>query len=257
MRRVIFNQKGGVGKSTITCNLAAISAHSGHRTLVIDMDPQCNATHYLLGDLPESSTNTLMDFFHSQLKFRRDVRSPEDCILKTPFKNLDIMPSDPELDDLQTKLESRYKMFKLRDALEELSSYSHIYIDTPPALNFYTRSALIAAHACLVPFDCDEFSRRALYLLLENVEEVRNDHNPNLKIEGIVINQYQSRAKLHRRIVEELRKDDMPVLDCFLSSSVKIRESHEQAMPMIHLDARHKLSQEFRELYDLLKNSAR
>jgi cellulose biosynthesis protein BcsQ len=86
-----------------------------------------------------------------------------------------------------------------RCAGETGRDYDRIYIDTPPALNFYTRSALIAAQGCLIPFDCDDFSRRALYTLLENVQEIQSDHNADLKVEGIVVNQFQPRANLPQR----------------------------------------------------------
>jgi len=160
------------------------------------------------------------------------------------------MPSHPQLDELHSKLESRYKIYKLRDALAELSdAYDRIYIDTPPALNFYTRSALIAAQGCLIPFDCDDFSRRALYNLLENVQEIQADHNGELKVSGIVVNQFQPRASLPQKLVQELLDEGLPVLQPYLSSSVKVKESHQQAKPMIHLDARHKLTQELQALH--------
>ncbi|ANQ86370.1 ParA family protein [Azoarcus olearius] len=253
MRRVVFNQKGGVGKSTITCNLAAISAQQGLRTLVIDLDPQGNSTHYLLGDSAEEVDATLAGFFDQTLNFKLNPRRTADFVVATPFDRLDLMPSHPQLEELQSKLESRYKIYKLRDALDELAdSYDRVYIDTPPALNFYTRSALIAANACLIPFDCDDFSRRALYALLENVDEIRADHNRDLAVEGIVVNQYQPRASLPQKVVQELIDEGLPVLSPYLSASVKIKESHEQARPMIHLEPKHKLSQEFVALHDTL-----
>ncbi|MFN4065370.1 ParA family protein [Parazoarcus communis] len=253
MRRVVFNQKGGVGKSTITCNLAAISAQQGLRTLVIDLDPQGNSTHYLLGAPGEAQDITLADFFDQTLNFKLNPKATTDFVLASPFERLHVMPSHPQLEELQGKLESRYKIYKLRDALDELADqYDCIYIDTPPALNFYTRSALIAANACLIPFDCDDFSRRALYSLLENVEEIKADHNNKLAVEGIVVNQYQARASLPQKVVQELIEEGLPVLEPYLSSSIKIKESHEQSKPMIHLDARHKLSQEFVALHDTL-----
>jgi len=160
----------------------------------------------------------------------------------------------PQLEELQGKLESRHKIYKLREALAELDGdYDRIYIDTPPALNFYTRSALIAAQGCLIPFDCDDFSRRALYALLENVQEIQADHNADLKVEGIVVNQFQPRANLPLKLVQELIDEGLPVLQPYLSASVKIRESHQQATPMIHLDARHKLTLDFVSLHDTLR----
>ena len=261
MRRVVFNQKGGVGKSTITCNLAAIAAHRGQRTLVVDLDRQGNSSRYLMGDLMGDSTGNAAsapmpgaaEFFDATLKF--SVREPKasDFIVQTPWENLHLMPASPALDELHSKLESRHKIYKLRDALRELEDdYDAIWIDTPPALNFYTRSALIAAQGCLIPFDCDDFSRRALYGLLESVKEIQADHNRELVVEGIVVNQYQPRASLPQRTVQELIDEGLPVRQPYLSASVKIRESHELSRPMIHLDPRHKLTQEFVALYETL-----
>ncbi|MBT9503874.1 MAG: ParA family protein [Burkholderiaceae bacterium] len=253
MRRVVFNQKGGVGKSTITSNLAAIAAFQGQRTLVVDLDPQGNSTRYLLGDAADEPQPGAAEFLETTLKF--SVRAPKtsDFIVATPWENLHLMGSSPLLDELHGKLESRYKIYKLRDALVELGEdYDQIWIDTPPALNFYTRSALIAAETCLIPFDCDDFSRRALYSLLESVTEIQADHNKGLTVEGIVVNQFQPRAVLPQRTVDELIAEGLPVLQPYLSSSVKMKESHELSRPMIHLDPRHKLTQQFVELYEAL-----
>ncbi len=270
MRRVIFNKKGGVGKSTISCNLAAISASKGYKTLVIDLDTQGNSTHYLLGenafrehqataneDEHHGIDKTLADFFNSTLGVSLFTKNAGDSlkesIHQTPFPNLDVLPSHPELEHQQSKLESRYKIFKLKEALDKLGHYDHIYIDTPPALNFYTRSALIAANSCLIPFDCDDFSRQALYSLLETVEEIKQDHNAELEVEGIIVNQFQSRAKLPQRLVNELIEEGQPVLNTKLSPSVKVRESHSECQPLIHFSPKHKITEEFMTLFDELE----
>ena len=253
MRRVVFNQKGGVGKSTITCNLAAIAAHQGWRTLVVDLDPQGNSSRYLLGDAAVEPNPGAAEFFEATLKFSLRPQATTDFIVETPWENLHLMPASAALDELHGKLESRYKIYKLRDALAALADdYDAIWIDTPPALNFYTRSALIAADACLIPFDCDDFSRRALYGLLQTVKEIQADHNAELRVEGIVVNQFQPRASLPQRTVQELIDEGLPVLAPYIGASVKIKESHEQARPLIHLDARHKVTQEFVALFESL-----
>jgi chromosome partitioning protein len=254
MRRVVFNHKGGVGKSTIACNLAAVSAAGGARVLVVDLDPQGNSTQYLLGKHGRELEPTLAGFFEQVLGFPLRPKKPDEFIHGTRFDRLDVLPSHPMLAELQDKLESRYKIFKLREALAELDKqYDFIYLDTPPALNFFTRSALIATDCCLIPFDCDDFSRRALYALLEDIAEIRADHNAGLAVEGIVVNQFLPRASLPHKLVQRLLDDGLPVLHPYLSSSVKIRESHECATPLIYMTPKHKLTQEYVALHASLE----
>ncbi len=253
MALVVFNQKGGVGKSTIACNLAAISAAQGHATVLIDLDPQGNSTHYLLGAQVHDDQPTVASFFDQTLSFTFNPLPAHQFVVSSPFDGLDVMAGSQRLDELQSKLESRHKIYKLREALQQLAeSYDRVYIDTPPALNFYTRSALMGASGCLIPFDCDDFSRQALYTLLANVDEIRADHNPALRIKGIVVNQFQPRAHLPQRLVQELIDEGLPVLAPYLPSSVKVRESHQLARPMVHLDPRHKLTQALVAVHDQL-----
>ena len=144
MIRVVFNQKGGVGKSTLVCNLAAIAAAEGESTLVIDLDAQGNSTHYLLGGEVVDEDAGSAGLFADSLSYRLRSRDPMDFVAETPFENLHLMPGGPPLAELQTKLETKLKIYKLREALESLKGrYKQIWIDTPPALNFYTLSALI------------------------------------------------------------------------------------------------------------------
>lgn len=253
MIRVVFNQKGGVGKSSIASNLAAISASRGIKTLLIDLDSQCNSTHYLLGRAAQVGDRHIGTFFAQTLSLRSLGRAKlHDYISASPYTNLDVLPAAQDLGDLMAQLEAKHKIFKLRDGLKSLRGYDAVYIDTPPAFNFYSMSALIAADTCLIPFDCDEFARRALYTLLDNIDETRADHNEDLRVEGIVVNQYQPRASLPKRIVEQLKGEGLPVIDAFLSSSVKMRESHDQGLPLIHMAPKHKLTEEMLALFDRL-----
>lgn len=251
MRRVIFNEKGGVGKSSIACNLAAINAEKGKKTLIVDLDPQCNSTHYVLGQKDIHVTNTIAGYYEQVLSMFS--RSVTECIHETPFANLDIIPASAELQAIQQKLESRYKIYKLRDLLVDLEKeYEAIYIDTAPAANFYTRSALIASNNCLIPFDCDAFSRQALYNVAAVINEVREDHNKELKLEAIIANQFQPRANFPKQIIQELRDEELPVAWTCLNHSVKMRESHQANKPLIYLAPKHSLTQAFIDLHNEL-----
>jgi chromosome partitioning protein len=252
MRRVIFNQKGGVGKSTITCNLAAISAVEGLRTLVIDLDIQGTATQYLLGKKFSDANKTIALFFKDSLSlglFGGQSIGLETLVHETPFPNLSVIASHPDLEPLQSRLESRHKIFKLKEALDKLEGFDAVYIDTPPILNFYSQSALIAADKCLIPFDCDAFAKDALFSLMQALAEVKADHNQNLEIEGIVVNQFQRQANLPTQLVEELIKEGHRVLNTKISPSVKVRESHTHSQPLVHYAPTHKLTDEFRALH--------
>ncbi len=256
MRRVIFNLKGGVGKTSITCNLAAISARQGLRTLVVDLDPQGNSSHYLLGKPASEYADNLAGFFEQMLSFSVFTRKAEDFIHPTPFENLHVMPSSPELKYLEHKLEAKHKIYKLKSTLSRLADqYDRIYIDTAPALNFYTHSALIAANHCLIPFDCDDFSRQALYTILGEIQEIQEDHNSGLRVEGIVVNQFDARARLPAVLVDALIDEGLPVMPTKLSSSIVMRESHQERMPLVYLAPNHALTRKFVQLHNSL-NSA-
>lgn len=269
--RVIFNKKGGVGKTTITCNLAAISASTGKKTLVIDLDPQANASQYLLSDRYKEIKEkglTIFDFFKASMDggsifdfnpFFSHLNSPkakpESFIHETKFDNLYIIPSDSGLSDIEAQLVNKHKIYKLKEMIEQFSTFDALYIDTPPAMNFFSQSALIAASRCLIPFDCDAFSKDAIFDVGKHIGDIQNDHNPSLMVEGIIVNQYSARANYPKKVVDELKAGGLPILSTKLSSSVKIRESHHESTPMIFLSPGHKLTLEYQTLYDEISSN--
>lgn len=253
MIRVVFNQKGGVGKTSITCNLAAVSAKQGKRTVVIDLDPQFNASHYLLGDVEVD--DSIADYLDQTGGMFAQGKKATEFVYKTPFDNLYVLPSSPKLPEIEHKLESRYKIYKLRDAVQELNEeYDEIFIDTPPAFNFFTKSALIGCNRVLIPFDCDAFSRQSLDKVSEAIFDICEDHNPELMIEGVVVNQFQARAKLPQQLIDDIKDAGYPILPVRLGSSVKMRESHQVSKPLVFFAPSHNLTQQFVQLFESLES---
>ena len=249
--RVLFNKKGGVGKSSLAVNLAAVSASRGLRTLVIDLDPQSNATQYLLNEELSEEEKTIANYFEQSVRFHIRPLQLSELTKSTQWENLYILPGSSQLALLETELQSRHKIYKLRELLKQAEGeFDRVYIDTAPAFNFFSITSLIASDACLVPVDCDEFAVRAVHDMRNHIEEVRSDHNPHLEIGGIIINQYQARANLPKRLVADLKEEDIHVFDSFVSSSVKMRESHQERVPLVWLQPNHKMSRELGLLFD-------
>jgi chromosome partitioning protein len=254
--RVLFNKKGGVGKSSLAVNLAAISAHNGYKTLLLDLDTQCNSTSYLDAMQTEPG-NTIADFFEQTITFHLHRRPAKEFCMETKVENLSIIPGSERLSELVSELDSRHKIYKLREALASLKDdFDRIYIDTAPALNFYSLSALIAAEHCLIPIDCDDFARQGLYSLQQKIAEIKEDHNEQLEIEGIIANQFMSNANLPKQIIDELIEEGYPVLTQYIAQSVKMRESHQAKLPLIALAPKHKLTLSLIEIHRLIEQSA-
>ncbi|WP_186646918.1 ParA family protein [Fluviispira vulneris] len=251
--RVIYNQKGGVGKTTLAVNLAACAAKSGKRTLLIDSDPQGNASSYILGN-EKYPDNTLADYYESCLHlniFRQSIF--EYITLNTKIPNLHLVACNRELEDLRTKLENKHKIMKLREGLKN-NTYEQVYLDPPPANDFFSLACLIAATEIIIPIDCDAFSIRAATEIKNTIEEVRQDHNPNLRVLGIVVNQFQKGTKHSLGIIQDLQKIGFQILEPYIPSSVKIRESHSEIKPIVIGHPEHAVSQAIQSLFFSIEN---
>lgn len=251
--RVIYNQKGGVGKTTIAVNLASCAALAGKRTLLIDSDPQGNASSYILGP-DKQPDKTLSDYYESCLHINIFRQSLFDYIIhQTKIPNLHLIACNRELEELRTKLENKHKIMKLKDGLKN-NTYDHIYIDPPPANDFFSLACLIAANEIIIPIDCDAFSIRAAHEIKNTIEEVRQDHNPNLIIRGIIVNQYQKGTKHAHGIIQELKKVGFQILEPFIPTSIKVRESHSEIKPIVIGYQDHVVSQAFNGIFANLEN---
>lgn len=196
----IVNQKGGVGKTTTSVNLGTYLAHGGHPTLIIDLDPQANATAGVGVKVPDNAP-TVYDVLLEQV-------TPMEGVLPTRQKNLNVMPSTPDLVGAAIELmDQTYREYRLRRALKSLyQNYEFILIDCPPSLGLLTVNALAAAHRVLIPVQCEFYALEGLHQLLNTVEMVRKHLNPGIQILGAVLTMYDRRTALARRIVREVRK---------------------------------------------------
>src|SRR3979490_94225 len=202
----IANQKGGVGKTTTAINLGTALAAIGERVLIIDLDPQGNASTGLGIDQKSRQIST-----YDLITGERPLR---EAILPTAVPHLHIAPSTMDLSGFELEVgHSRDRAFRLRTALGQLNeaplgtgAYTYVLIDCPPSLNLLTINAMAAANAILVPLQCEFFALEGLSQLLQTVEQVRSTLNPNLSIHGIVLTMFDSRNNLSNQVVADVRQ---------------------------------------------------
>lgn len=242
----IANQKGGVGKTTTTINLAAALAEKGEKVLVIDLDPQGNASTGLgiaLDDREFTTYELLLE----------DVDLKQ-VILKTNTENLFIVPATVDLSSADLELLSNEKRsFLLHDALRQTQmdafGFSYILIDCPPSLNLLTVNAMIGAHSVLVPLQSEFFALEGLSQLMLTIREVRQSGNKDLRIEGVVLTMYDRRNNLSQQVEQDARENlgDL-VFKTIVPRNVRVSESPSFAMPVLAYDSQSKGAKAYREL---------
>lgn len=248
----IANQKGGVGKTTTAINLGAALVEQGRKVLLIDLDPQGNASTGL-GIEPEKRENTAYELL-------LDDASLGDVIQASSIKNFDIVPATVDLSSADIDLISNEKRSHLLyDALRQPAmdayEYDYVLIDCPPSLNLLTVNAMVAAHSILVPLQSEFFALEGLSQLMLTIREVRQSANPNLRIEGIVLTMYDSRNNLSQQVEEDARNNlgDL-VFKTIIPRNVRVSEAPSFSMPVLEFDPTSKGAMAYRALAgELLK----
>jgi chromosome partitioning protein len=233
----LANQKGGVGKTTTAINLGTALAAIGERVLVVDLDPQGNASTGLGIDRRSRSCSTY-DVLIGEAPLR-------DAVVPTAVPRLHIAASTMDLSGLELELGSaRDRAFRLRDAITALNTnatpdtnYSYLLIDCPPSLNLLTVNAMAASDAILVPLQCEFFALEGLSQLLQTVEQVRTTLNPNLSIHGIVLTMFDSRNNLSNQVVADVRQFmGAKVYNTMIPRNVRISEAPSYGKPVLVYD---------------------
>ena len=245
----VANQKGGVGKTTTAVNLAAALGVLEKKVLLIDADPQANATSGLGIEEVNFSTYNLLE--HSA-----DVK---DCIQKTSSPNLDLVPSHIDFVVSEIELVDRDKReYMLKKALEEVKSeYDYIIIDCAPSLGLITVNALTAADSVIIPIQCEYFALEGLGKLLNTVKNVQKIHNYDLDIEGLLLTMYDSRLRLSNQVVEEVNTHfPEMVFETVISRNVRLSEAPSFGESILMYDAESKGAIQYIQLAEevLLKN---
>lgn len=251
----VANQKGGVGKTTTTINLGAALAASGQNVLIVDLDPQGNASTGLgieVGDREYTTYELLLE----------DIDLGQ-VVQKTKSENLSIIPATVDLSSADIELISNEKRsFLLHDALRQTAmdryDLDYILIDCPPSLNLLTVNAMVAAHSVLIPLQSEFFALEGLSQLMLTIREVRQSANPKLRIEGVVLTMFDARNNLSTQVENDARDNlgDL-VFKTLIPRNVRLSEAPSYAMPVLDYDPQSRGAGAYRALAaELLANHA-
>lgn len=239
----IFNQKGGVGKTTTNINLSACLAKRGKRILIIDNDPQGNSTSGVGVDKSDVEY-TLYDVMVDQL-------DPRKAIVHTPFPNLDVLPSNVELAGAEIELSALdNRETRLKEAIDQVKDdYDFVFMDCPPSLGLLTINSLIAADAILIPIQCEYYALEGVSSLINTYNLVKKSLNKKLEIQGVVLSMYDGRTNLSLQVMEEVRTHFKElVYDAVIPRNVRLAEAPSFGMPIIHYDPNSKGAYSFKKL---------
>ena len=241
----VFNQKGGVGKTTTNVNLSACIAVRGRKVLVVDIDPQGNTTSGLGIDKKELK-KTIYDVLIGEAK-------AEEVITQTAVENLSIIPSSVQLAGAEIELtgfEEREKM--LKKALVGIKDkYQYVFIDCPPSLGLLTINALAAADSVLIPIQCEYYALEGVSQLMNTIWLVQRGLNPDLKVEGVVLSMFDGRTNLSIQVVDEVKRYFKGmVYTTIIPRNVRLAEAPSYGVPILMYDPKSKGAEAYEELAD-------
>lgn len=236
----VFNQKGGVGKTTTVINLADALANKGHRVLILDLDPQGNATSGL--NIEKDREEMIYDYLlGAEGDFAVQVKD-----------NLSIIPSGAGLAGIEIEFARRDDwQTVLKDRIAELESYDYIVMDCPPSLGILSILALTAADGILIPVQCEYYALEGLSQLMESIQLVRGGFNPDLEIEGVLLTMYDGRTNLSMQVVEEVKnyfKD--AVFSTVIPRNVRLAEAPSYGMSIMDYDKNSRGAKAYASLAD-------
>lgn len=247
----ITNQKGGVGKTTTAINLSAALAEANQKILLVDFDPQINATTGLGVELDDDD-KTIFDAIH-------DKDKTKSIIIEDAIKNLDVLPGSIELSSLESELLNKAnRESALKNVIDTIrDDYDYIIIDCPPAVGILTVNALVASDACIIPVQCEYFSLEGLNQVLNAIELVRSNMNPNLKIEGLLFTMFDARTRLGQDVVAMVKGNmDVKVFETMIPRNIRLAEAPSNGMSILDYDGSSIGADRYRKLAsEILRNS--
>ena len=247
----ITNQKGGVGKTTSAINLSAALAEANQKILLVDFDPQINATAGVGVELGDDD-KTIYDAIHDKTKTK-------DIIINDVIQNMDLLPGAIELSGLETELLNKpNRESELKKVIEQVKeNYDYVIIDCPPAVGILTVNALVTSDACIIPVQCEYFSLEGLNQVLNAIELVRSNMNPSLKIEGLLFTMYDARTRLGQDVVSVVKNNmKVKVFETMIPRNIRLAEAPSNGKSILEYDSASVGADRYRKLAsEILRNS--